>query len=201
MTNRRKFLIGMGSLAAGSAAAVGSGAFTSVSANRDVEIDVEGDASAFLQITPAKEGESNTPNAAEYVETGEDGTVYLDFSNTDESVEGAGGSGLNNDATTIFDNLLDFTNQGTQDIEVGVVNDGSTPGSFYAENGQGNGQSDNTSFDVDDFGNGNSAQVIGPGEAIENVGFYITDPEDFSALDDGSFTVTFKAVRTGGNRD
>jgi hypothetical protein len=38
MVKRRKVLIGLGSLAAGSAATVGTGAFTSVSANRDISV-------------------------------------------------------------------------------------------------------------------------------------------------------------------
>ena len=48
--NRRKFTIGIGSLAAGSAAAIGTGAFTSVEADRGVEIDVVGDAKAFVSL-------------------------------------------------------------------------------------------------------------------------------------------------------
>jgi len=196
MTNRRKFLIGMGSLAAGSAAAVGSGAFTSVEANRDVEIGVTGDASAFLQIEPAKEGESLTPNAEEYVHTEGDGTVYLDFTNTDETTGNGGGqgSGLNKDATTIFDNLLDFTNQGTQEIMVGAVGDANRPGSFYAENDQGDGAG--SSFDVDDWPE--TATTIGVGETVENVGFWVKNPDEFEST---SLTVTFRAERSGYNQD
>ncbi|MFC5277180.1 hypothetical protein ACFPM1_00150 [Halorubrum rubrum] len=40
---RRKFMIGIGSLAAGSAAATGTGAFTTASASRSVSVNVSGD--------------------------------------------------------------------------------------------------------------------------------------------------------------
>jgi hypothetical protein len=194
---RRKFIAGLGSIAAAGAAAVGTGAFTSVSASRDVTINTTGDASAFLKIEP-----EDTPNADEYVYTESDNTIALDFTNTDESAtSGNGGSGLNEDATTIFDNLLKFTNQGTQEIYVGVANEGDPasgaghPGSFYAENSQGD-SGDNSSFDVDDWPE--DATTIGVGESITNVGYSISDPEDFA---DSSFTVTFRAERSGYNQD
>jgi hypothetical protein len=179
----------MGSLAAAGAAGIGTGAFTSVEAQRDVDIATTGDASAFLQIEA-----EDTPNADEYVITEDDDTIALDFTNTNEM--GGGGDGLNEDATTIFDNLLKFTNQGTQEIMVGVVNDADGhPGSFYAENSQ-NDTSDNSSFDVGDWSE--DATTIDVGETITNVGYSISDPEDF---EDSSFTVTFKAERSGSNQD
>ncbi|WP_336136870.1 hypothetical protein [Natronomonas amylolytica] len=192
---RRKFLIGAGSAAVGASALVGSGAFTSVSANRDVNIKVTGDASAFLAIEA-----EDTPNADEYVHTESDGTVYLEFRNTDEKTntdgEGAG-SGMNKDASTIFDNLLKFTNQGTQEIRVGEVDPSGHPGSFYAENTQGDGSG--SSFDVDDWPE--PATKIGVGESITNVGYWISNPEDAFSGDSTQFTVTFKATRVGGNQD
>lgn len=49
---RRNILIGMGGFAAGASALVGSGAFTSMSAGRTVSVEVTGDNSAFLRMTP-----------------------------------------------------------------------------------------------------------------------------------------------------
>jgi len=194
---RRKFIAGLGSLAAAGAAGIGTGAFTSVSASRDVTINTVGDASAFLKIEP-----EDTPNAQEYVFTEGDGTIALDFTNTTKAESNQTlGSGLNKDAKTIFDNLLKFTNQGTQEILVGVENEGDAasgsghPGSFYAENSQGD-TSDNSSFDVDDWSE--DAMTIGVGETITNVGYSISDPEDFTNT---SFTVTFRAERSGRNQD
>jgi hypothetical protein len=51
MVKRRKFLIGLGSLAAGGAAAMGTGAFTSASAdNRTVSVGVETDSSSQIGL-------------------------------------------------------------------------------------------------------------------------------------------------------
>lgn len=104
---RRQLLFGLG--AVGSAGAVGSGAFTSVQAQRDMTIQVADDADALLGLEP-RDG----PNAAAFTEV-TDGMVGLDFSETD-----AGGSGLGTDSTYRFDDLLRVTNQGTQQVFVFV---------------------------------------------------------------------------------
>jgi hypothetical protein len=104
---RRKFLIGAGSLAAGSAAAMGTGAFTSVEANRDVSIGVTGDASAYLRIT-----REDTPNGNEYVENTSDG-IALNFDS------------VNTQADSKFSNLLRVQNEGTQIVRVGVDHEAS----------------------------------------------------------------------------
>ena len=109
---RRKFVVGLGALAAGGAAAAGSGAFTSVEADRNVEVDVADDSDAFLAL----EGK-DTPNGNEYVDDdGTDGTLSLDFSETTE-----GGDGLNQNADTIIRDLFEIQNQGTQEVVVGVT--------------------------------------------------------------------------------
>lgn len=195
---RRKFMLGIGSLAAGGAAAMGTGAFTTVKANRDITVKAAGDASAFLQIKKAEENGDVTPNADEYVETNDDGVVSMDFSSTE-----AGGSGVNYDATTIFDNLIDITNQGSQKINVGV--DLSTEPEvlgIYAEGEQGNSE-DNTGFAVRNYDD-SSAEAqweneLEPGGTLENIGVYISDP---SAIDgEETYTITIVAERVGGNRD
>ena len=53
---RRKFLIGAGSLAAGGAAALGSGAFSSVEANRDVSANIASDDQALLALRDETNG-------------------------------------------------------------------------------------------------------------------------------------------------
>jgi len=97
---RRKFVIGTGALAAGSAAAVGSGAFTSVSAARSVNIDVVGDESAYLSLAPCED----SPNGV-YAEI-TDGTFTLNIPN------------LNANAFTRIDDVFKITNQGTQPVVV-----------------------------------------------------------------------------------
>jgi len=49
--NRRNTLIGLGTIVAGGGAALGTGAFSSVEADRDVSLDVAGDDGALLQLT------------------------------------------------------------------------------------------------------------------------------------------------------
>lgn len=121
---RRKFLIGAGSAAVGTSALVGSGAFTSVNAARDISIQVAGDASAYLQIT-----REDTPNGNEYVLNTENG-LALDFDS------------VNINADSKFANLFKVKNQGTQIVRVGVDKDASDlPGGFgiFAEGPQNNG--------------------------------------------------------------
>jgi hypothetical protein len=49
---RRKLLIGMGTLAAGSATAMGTGAFTAMSAGRDTTINVVSGADGLVALSP-----------------------------------------------------------------------------------------------------------------------------------------------------
>jgi hypothetical protein len=102
---RRKYLAAVGSLAAAGAAGLGTGAFTSVEANRDLEVQVSDDADALLSIK-----EIPGPNS-EYVDTSDDG-VSIDISSN------AGGTGLNDNATTKIKDLLRIRNQGTQEVYV-----------------------------------------------------------------------------------
>jgi len=197
MTNRRKFLIGMGSLAAGSAAAVGSGAFTSVSANRDITVDVVGDGKAFLQFEKAREGDGNsvTPNAQEYVDTSGD-AFSVDLTETSE-----GGKGLNNDATTIFDNLVDVTNQGTQPVNIGVdLETEPEVLGIYAEDVNGTQDDKGGGFAVRNYPDDpNWDHTLEVGETLQNIGVYVTDPD---AIDgETTYTVTIIAERVGGNLD
>ena len=107
---RRKLLIGMGSLAAGGAAATGTGAFTSVSAERTVNVSVADDSDALLGLTTDPDGDGTDEAAnADYVDTsGSEVTITLD---SDASTTG---SGVNADATTQINDLFRVVNQGTQ---------------------------------------------------------------------------------------
>jgi hypothetical protein len=102
---RRKFLIGAGSLAAGSAAGIGTGAFTSVSAERSVSVAVAKDSNAYLALEPTDERASLDG----------DGQLQLDFSSSNN-----GAMGLNRDARTAFTDLFKIKNQGDNPVYVGV---------------------------------------------------------------------------------
>ena len=100
---RRKFVIGAGALASGSAAALGTGAFSSVEADRDATVDVVNDSDGYLSLTP----DPKDTHGNEYVEE-TDGTIEFTFDR------------LNPDATTTIDDLLEVANEGTQSVEVSV---------------------------------------------------------------------------------
>jgi Protein of unknown function (DUF1102). len=77
----------------------GSGAFTSVSADRTVSVNTASDSSALLGITPGAEG-------SQYVDTA-GGTVAIDITE------------VNQNAITIINQLLEVTNNGSKKIIVG----------------------------------------------------------------------------------
>jgi len=111
---RRKFIIGTCALASGSAAAVGSGAFTSVQADRSVTVDVTGDDSALLAMKSCDgpNGEYATMNGVDgdnpnaIAEIGDDYQFTLEIPN------------LNGKAFTRIDNVFKIINQGTQSVVV-----------------------------------------------------------------------------------
>ena len=190
---RRKFLIGTGSLAAGGAAALGSGAFSSVEADRDISVEVAGDANAFLGIEPAGEGNDD------YVEgDGTDGTIGLNFDDPD----GVNGEGINDRALTVFDNVLTITNQGTQDVLLGidfVDEDGETVGN-PSQVGVGGailkGEPDNLvdpgpNYDYDPEEDGDT---LSPGDSVNTGVFFNLDKEDdFENVVDGLETMIIQA--------
>ena len=95
MANRRKFIAGLGALATGSAAAMGTGAFSSVSANRNIAAATIGDASANLGL------ESKSDYA-----TYDGKELELSFGN------------LNEDAESRFYNTFWIRNNGSNDVSV-----------------------------------------------------------------------------------
>lgn len=111
---RRNFIVGLGALSAGGAAAVGSGAFTSAVAKRDVSVEVADDSEAYLAL------ESND----EYAIENSDGTLELDFS---QEVSGEG-SHVGERSAYVFgkgnawenpeNGLFTVKNQGTKDVEI-----------------------------------------------------------------------------------
>ncbi|HKL28962.1 MAG TPA: hypothetical protein VJ898_06800 [Natrialbaceae archaeon] len=80
MVKRRKFLIGLGAVAAGSAAAVGTGAFSSAAMpDRKVTVAIDDDANSQIGLVPGDDPD---------VTIGGDGQLRLDL-------EGADGEGVN----------------------------------------------------------------------------------------------------------
>lgn len=112
MVNRRTVLAGFGGLVGGGGILIGTGAFTTVEAQRDVTIETAGDAAALLTLTAVDDG---------YVEES-DGTLSISLSTDD-------GTGINLNAITRFAELVEITNNGTQDVqtlELTLSGDGDT---------------------------------------------------------------------------
>jgi hypothetical protein len=107
---RRKFIAGLGSLAAAGAAAMGTGAFSSIRAERTINVDIAGDVQAYLGL------DASTSEYAE--QTGN--TLELQF---DGSNSGQNGEGLNARADTTFGNVFRIENQGTNTIRVQLGDD------------------------------------------------------------------------------
>lgn len=103
--NRRTLVLGLGTIATGSAAAVGSGAFSSVEADRSVTVEVADDTEAFLALIPTSE------YAIE-----RNGLLTLDLSPSNPT--NAGGTGVNANAETIIRDVFEIENRGTQTVEI-----------------------------------------------------------------------------------
>lgn len=111
---RRNLLTVLGTAAAGSTAVMGTGAFTSVSADRTVNVEVADDANALLALT-APNSLANGEYATGPTE-GETDTLQLNF---DEEADVAG-EGLNEDAVTRIESVFRVENRGTSFARIGI---------------------------------------------------------------------------------
>jgi hypothetical protein len=93
-----------GSLAAGAVGLVSTDAFSTVEAERTASVSVGGDASALLKITPADNQQYLTGD-------GTDGTINIDITDP----------GVNDNAVTEIDQLLEVTNNGANEVTVGFA--------------------------------------------------------------------------------
>ncbi|WP_178916364.1 DUF1102 domain-containing protein [Natronomonas gomsonensis] len=109
---RRSILMGMGGIAAGSSALVGSGAFTSVSANRNVAVAVVDDPNALLGLG----GCEGSPNG-QYARIQDNGAMAIDLSESNNQIDG---EGVNPDALTKIRDVFQIKNQGTQETAVWI---------------------------------------------------------------------------------
>jgi hypothetical protein len=203
---RRKFIAAVGSLAAGGAAATGTGAFTSVSANRGVSVSVADDSDALLAFETTNAGSNS-----QYVKS-DDGTLSIDISDSNANIDG-GGKGINQNATTIIRNMFDIRNKGSQPVFAYVEESPSNFGLFadypaHAEPGQkepssgpdepttglGEGETGQDAISIDNGGNiGVSIPervYLEAGEALQEVGTLFSGKD----LSDVGGSITLKAV-------
>lgn len=140
--NRRKFLAGVGAAAVGGAAATGTGAFTSVEADRTVSVAVADEQNSSYLVL-----ESLAPASSEngdFSSTGGTSGTELQLDFNDNIANGSGGDGPGKNSVYEFDEVFEVKNQGTQPVNVGIEtltqsdfdNSGSSPSdtlkmSFY----------------------------------------------------------------------
>ncbi|MDB2259488.1 hypothetical protein PM035_01165 [Halorubrum ezzemoulense] len=166
MANRRKFLAGLGALASGSAAAVGTGAFTTVSADRSVTVSVADDSGALLKM----DATSSNENSAYADESGNE--IAIDVA----GASGSTGSGVNDNAVTEIFDIFDIANQGTQNAIVYA-----SPSSLGADAFDDSVDGVYIDPQVSDMPNGLSADSIGyrpdgtPFTSLTNIGGTILD--------------------------
>lgn len=87
---------------------LGTGAFTTVSAERTADVNVAGDSGALLALTAA-----NSPNDAYF--SNPDGEAEIDL-----SASGQGAQGVNQRAETDVRAVFTITNQGTQEVGIWI---------------------------------------------------------------------------------
>lgn len=111
---RRKLLIGLGALAAGGTAAIGTGALDQSEIDRNVDGQVVGDGSAYLKIS----------SISDYSEVAGNGQVRISFDDIgDQGGNQPDGDGLNQDSENWFDCLVKLGNRaeaGSGPLEVTV---------------------------------------------------------------------------------
>lgn len=118
---RRKYLAAIGSLAAAGAAGMGTGAFTSVRADRGLTVNTRYNSDALLGLQ-----KMDSPNGNAYVESpGASGSngIAIDLGDSDGDAVGENGAyGVNGNAYTVIRDLLKITNQGSQTVYVHFTN-------------------------------------------------------------------------------
>lgn len=119
--NRRQLLAGLGALAGGGGIITGTGAFTSVDADRQASVQVSGDVEAFMQIFPSNQGTNlDSPNGTFATSTGTPGN-QLTFDFNDSGGTASGSVGVGTDSEYVFDDVFRVRNQGTQDMFVQIA--------------------------------------------------------------------------------
>ena len=136
---KRRTLLGLGATLGG-AAMIGTNAFSSVRAERSIEVEVVGDQNALLALEPCdtedededdevgssdetgNDGSEEAPKASEFVYETSDGTIVIDLTaiedDEEDEREGITGDGITRDSLWRFPNAFRITNQGTQNVAV-----------------------------------------------------------------------------------
>lgn len=109
---------------------MGTGAFTSVEADRRVDVNVSDDAGAYLRLQG-----TGGPNSPYVTQDGNGNQLEIDLTDSNDSFPNSTDpNGVNPNALTQIDDLFVIQNQGTQEVDVGVTKSGNNPNlvTFYA---------------------------------------------------------------------
>ncbi|WP_340099259.1 DUF1102 domain-containing protein [Salinibaculum salinum] len=192
----------MGSLAAGGAAAIGTGAFTSATTGeRDVAVSTTDDSASFLAIytsdsdTAADDPEGTNPNGRYASETGDPGTIELHF-NEDARGTFPTGDGVNKGSVYTFDDVFRIRNDaavnggptGPTEVDVWLTTSGLPGVQFYAE-----GDPDDR-LEASLWSQGGKKSNFNSGQSGLQVGVKIIE-EDYSG-NDVSGTITVHAEKS-----
>lgn len=193
MVKRRKVLIGLGSLAAGGAATMGTGAFTTSSTERTMNVNVAADASGFVEIL----AQNDT-----YASGTDDGQLELNFnSHSGLGIFDGDAKGLNPDSTFNFPEVFKIGNvAGKGDLRVIIEASGFNLASLEltADGDDSTGISAGTSLRAQDYSDvDNLPKLVQPDEVDVDV---TIETKDDSTTGDVGGTLTIHAA-TGGNRD
>jgi hypothetical protein len=181
---RRKFLIGMGSLAAGSATAMGTGALSSSEVDRTATGEIAGDADAYLRLVPYGEN-------SEFART-EDGqlNIVFDDGGPDAPLNTQGksnGEGLNADSVSEFDGVFRISaNDNGNPFEVWIENN-TQHLDFYVSGGLSQGKSyplpigPNNKYELSVAGNTNiDIGVRVDLDDVDDTGVVLTGDDNFT---------------------
>jgi len=116
---RRHFLGALGAVFAGGGA-VGTGAFTSVTADRDVAVQVAQENNAYLGLAPA----TGSPNSSFANNSQTGNQLSIDINDAADTAQGnavvVDSQGVNQNAATEIDRVFEVRNQGPNDVFVDV---------------------------------------------------------------------------------
>lgn len=167
---RRKFILGMGAVAAGGTAALGTGAFNFANVERDANMEVVDDSSAFLSLI----------DTSPYADSSDD-ALSLTFNDEAD----VGGTGINEDSDYSFRSVFRIRNRGSDSVGVWIEDDDSNDTvNWYAA----------PDFDTDIEGSGN-AYALDPADTVD-INVVILTRNNSDSLPQ---TVNIKADQSAGN--
>ncbi|MGM0448695.1 MAG: hypothetical protein ACQERM_10665 [Methanobacteriota archaeon] len=172
---RRKFVVGLGALTTGTAAATGTGALSIQESTRDVNVDITSDSDGTLAFSTHPSSLENT----QFVET-VDGQITLQFNGQGDN------KGLNPDSKYHLDNLFQITNTTQDELQItfdksGLKNSDAFDFYYHGTNGK-----------LRPGGRDNDSGSMGSGGGL-NIGVTIETPDSVPEdWETGSVTIVAK---------